>query len=69
MQVWYHLVRFPCPTCGQRLVVERSQVRRGQTVTCQDCNTDIRLAARGAAVSDEATVDQGHPMVTVELSV
>jgi hypothetical protein len=44
---WYRLVRFKCPTCGQRLVVFGAQVQRGEIVTCQNCNTDMLLNQKG----------------------
>lgn len=46
---WYTIKRFACPRCGQKLAVHGAQVQRGEVVTCQDCNQDIRLAMRGAA--------------------
>ncbi len=46
---WYRLVKFKCPECGQRLVVFGAQVERGEVVTCQNCNADIRLARKGRA--------------------
>lgn len=45
---WYAIKRFGCPRCGQKLAVDGAQVLRGDVVTCQDCNQDIRLRQRGA---------------------
>jgi predicted RNA-binding Zn-ribbon protein involved in translation (DUF1610 family) len=45
--IWYRLVKFKCPVCGQRLAVFGAQVERGETVACQNCNTDIRLSRKG----------------------
>lgn len=43
----YPMIQFKCPTCRQRLAVLRGQVDRGEVVTCQSCNTDLALTARG----------------------
>jgi hypothetical protein len=43
---WYRRKRFDCPTCGARLVVDEGQVRRRETVSCADCNTDLALAPK-----------------------
>jgi len=61
---WYRVVPFACPGCGRRLAVERDQVRGGEVVTCQDCNTDIRLVARGTA---GPVADPADGPITVEL--
>ncbi len=63
----YRLIQFKCPTCGQRLAVLRDQVLRGETVTCQDCNTDVALVVRGGAPRRPAVA--GDARVAVELRV
>lgn len=44
---WYRLMRLACPTCGQKLVVDRQQVTGNDIVACQNCNTNILLAGKG----------------------
>ncbi|RIL08287.1 hypothetical protein DCC79_14180 [bacterium] len=63
----YHLIQFRCPFCGQRLAVLRDQVLRGETVVCQDCNTDVALVARGARPRGASAPDGTR--MTVELKV
>jgi len=65
---WYALARFRCPRCDQRLAVEHGQVRRGEVVTCQNCNADLRLVARGAEVPGALPGDAEAP-IPVELPV
>lgn len=65
---WYALARFRCPRCDQRLAVEHGQVRRGEIVTCQNCNADLRLVPRGAAAPVAGAGDVDRP-IPIELPV
>jgi hypothetical protein len=69
MERWYKLVEFRCPGCGQRLAVESRQILRQETVTCQDCNTDLLLRPCGTTgvVDPVATPWRAVPPRIVEL--
>jgi len=67
---WYALAHFPCPRCAQRLAVEHGQVRRREVVSCQNCNADIQLIARGEGDVQPAVPADGSPSpMRVELAV
>lgn len=69
MRNWYKLVRTRCPTCGQTLAVEAGQVRRSEVVTCQNCNTDLRLLQPGARPPEPSRLDDEPPPVPLEVAV
>jgi transposase-like protein len=69
VKLWYHLARFDCPGCGQRLAVERGQVRRQERVTCHHCNVDLLLAPRGVGVVAQPDWNTGERATVVELRV
>jgi DNA-directed RNA polymerase subunit RPC12/RpoP len=68
VKLWIRLIRFRCPTCGQRLAVERGQVLRQEVVVCQDCNTRLRLVADGAQAQAPAEAPDGTEVKVVRLA-
>jgi predicted Zn finger-like uncharacterized protein len=62
----YHRVKFTCPSCGARLVVDAGQVRRREVVTCAACNTDIALIPAGGAARQPASDRRGAVPVQLE---
>jgi hypothetical protein len=64
---WYELVRFKCPTCGQRLAVEAGQVRRFEQVACDRCNAELLLAAEGAEAPGVVDPNTGERPTLVRL--
>jgi hypothetical protein len=64
---WYRLRHFKCPRCGNRLAVEQRQVERHELVTCDACNLDLLLAAKGSPVEAQPDPNTGERATIVQV--
>lgn len=61
---WYERVKFDCPQCGARLIVESGQAVRREVVTCSECNADLALAPRATGKGAAPGTDAGGQSAT-----
>lgn len=57
----------PCPTCGQKYLIQGTATRDGQTMACSMCNTLFTLHIDGSKIKTSVDVSyEGAPIGPAE---